>query len=87
MFRSSSTNDVDKVSTKKVQFRRTPRGHVPRHRQRTTIPILFPSRPQFRMMMNPNFMMLNRCRRPPNVLSMRSPIPMQQQPMFRLRFR
>jgi hypothetical protein len=87
MFRSSSTNDIDRVSTKKVQFRRTPRGHVPPHRQRTATPILFPSRPQFRMMMNPNFMMMNRCPRPPNVLSMRSPIPMQQQQMFRLRFR
>jgi hypothetical protein len=87
IFRASSTNDIDRVSTKKVQFRRTPRGNVPPHRHQTTTPMLFSPRPQFRMMMNPNFMMMNRCRRPPNVLSMRSPIPMQQQQMFQLRFR
>jgi hypothetical protein len=82
--RSSSTNDIERVSTKKIQFRRTPRGH---HRPHATTPIFFAPRPQFRMM-NPNFMMMNRSRRPPNVLSMRSPIPIQQQPpIFRMKFR
>jgi hypothetical protein len=86
-FRSSSTNDIDKVFTKKVQFRRTPREPVHPRRQQTTTPILCSPRPQFRMMMNPNIMMINRSRRPLNILPMRSPIPMQQQQIFRLRFR
>jgi hypothetical protein len=79
-FRSSSTNDIDRVSTKKIQFRRTPRGHV---RQQPKTPLLIPPRPTIRMMMNPNFMMMNRCRRPPNIM----PIRMQQQQLFRFRFR
>lgn len=84
-FRSSSTNDIDRVCTKKIQFRRTPRGHV--HRQQTTTPRLFPPRPRFCMMVNPNFMMMNRPRRPLNILPIRSPVSMQRQPIFQLRFR
>jgi hypothetical protein len=80
---SSSTNDIDKVSTKKIQFRRTPHRQV----NHAPTPMLFSPRPPFPMMMNPNFMMVNRCRRPPNIVPIRSPVPMQQQQMFQLRFR
>jgi hypothetical protein len=86
MSRSSSANDIHKISTKKVQFRRTPRAQINHHHQRT-IPIPFSSRPPFRMMTNPNFMMRNRFSRPPNIMAMRSPILMQQRQIFRLRFR
>ncbi|CAF2432643.1 unnamed protein product [Rotaria sp. Silwood2] len=86
IYQSPSANDIDKVSKKKVQFRRTPREHVRQHQPITT-PRLFLSRPQFQMMMNPNFMMVNKSRRPQNFIPMRSTIFMQQQPMFRLRFR
>ncbi|CAF0903006.1 unnamed protein product [Rotaria sp. Silwood1] len=86
IYQSSSANDIDKVCKKKVQFRRTPRKHVQEH-QSITIPRVFSSRPLFRMMMNPNFVMVNRGRRPRNFMPMRPPIFMQQQQMFRLRFR
>ncbi|CAF0963019.1 unnamed protein product [Rotaria sordida] len=86
LYRSSSANDIDKVFKKKVQFRRTPRERV--HQQHpTTTPILFSARPSFRMLMNPNFMIVDRCRRQRNFIPMRSPRFIQQQPMFRLRFR
>ncbi len=76
---SPSTDDLSKVTTKKVPFRRTARGQVHHH---ATAPVLFPSRPRFPVMMNPNLMMINRSRRPPNVLPMRPPLLMQQQPRF-----
>lgn len=76
---SSSTNDIDRFSTKKVQFRRTPRRQI-HHPQ----PRFFSPRPPFRMMMNPNFMLMNRSPRPANVLPIRMP---QRPAIFRLRFR
>jgi hypothetical protein len=81
---SFSTNDLDRISTKKIQFRRTPRRPMQHHRPTTPHPIFFSPRPPFRMMMNSNLMWMNRSPRPANV----SPIPLPQRPaIFRLRFR
>lgn len=80
-FRSSSTNDIDRVCTKKVQFRRIPRRTI-QQQQQPTNPLLFSPRPRFCMMMNPNFMMMNRPRQPFNILPIRSPL--RQPTMFRL---
>lgn len=85
--RSSSTNDIDRVLTRKIPFRRTPRQQIPNHhhhhqRRRATTsrpPIFIPSPPRFSMMINPNLMM-HRSLRPRAFF----PIPIQQRPaMFR----
>lgn len=54
---SSSTNDIDRVLTRKIPFRRTPRTQI---HHRTTTPIFIPSRPRFPMMINPNLMVHRR---------------------------
>ena len=80
---SSSTNDIDRVLTRKIPFRRTPRRHIHRQRQGTTTPIFIPSPPpRFPMMMNPNLMM-HRPLRPRTFF----PTPIHQRPtVFRFRF-
>ena len=80
---SSSTTDLRQVPMKKVQFRRTPREQPLPTRRTAARPILAASpRMSFRPMAQPNFMLLNRFRRPMNPMPMRVP----QRPMFRFRF-
>ena len=73
---SSSTNDIDRVLTRKIPFRRTPRTQI---HHRTTTPIFIPTRPRFPMVINPNLMVMHRSPRPPILI--------QQRPtMFRFPF-
>ncbi|CAF1504586.1 unnamed protein product [Adineta ricciae] len=86
IFRSASNNDVARMATKKVPFRRTPRERVQQQQHHhTTAPVLLSPRATFRMMMPRNFMMFNRCRQPFHF----TPMNMRQQPrpMFQMRFR
>jgi len=85
---SSSTNDIDKVSIKKIQFRRVPHGHPPPPHHHQARPRIFISpRPTFPMVMNPNFMLVNKCHRPPNIIPIRNSVPMRPPQFFRMRFR
>ncbi|CAF3373246.1 unnamed protein product [Rotaria socialis] len=83
IYQSSSGNNLDVISQRKIQFRRTTR-----QRQPTTTQRLFSSRPAVRMIINPRFMIASQFRRPQNVISIRPPpVFMQRRPVFRLRFR
>ncbi|CAF1435006.1 unnamed protein product [Rotaria magnacalcarata] len=82
IYQSSSGNNLDTISQRKIQFRRTNRQRQPTTNQR-----LFSSRPPVRMIINPRFMIASQFRRPQNVIPIRpQPVFMQQRPVFRLRF-
>lgn len=88
IFRSTSNNDVARMATKKVPFRRAPLERVqqqPQQHHHTTAPALLSPRPTFRMMMPRNFMMFNRSRQPFHFMPMN--IRQQPRPMFQMRFR
>ncbi|CAF1000766.1 unnamed protein product [Adineta steineri] len=86
IFRSTSHKDINNIPTKKIPFRRTPRERV-NQQHHSTAPLLFTPRPAVRMVMGPNFMLMNRYRRPLNMMPIRTPVRMPQRPTFQFRFR
>ena len=82
---SASANDIGKVSTKKVQFRRKPREHV-HHSHLLKPPLLFSPRQPFRMINDPNFLMINRFQRSRTLIPIRPTLFPQQRHISRFRF-